>query len=161
MSTRLSDLELRHVDPTQLLFQVRHPAFPVEVPAWYQEGDAGGGIALAPWLQGTVLATMHVMAERPAYFARVEVMALYMSDEQVAAEKAESSKGKEVDDSTLSEASEDELQSFVQRVTDDLYPFVRSELYALSSRVQNVRGVMLQPHPRLQSNIGEKGQGEA
>ncbi|MFB1299079.1 hypothetical protein ACAG24_026590 [Mycobacterium sp. pW049] len=150
--TKLDALTLRHVDPSQLLFQLRHPAFSVERPEWLAT-DRSGGIAFAPWIGGTVLATMHAQAERDAYFARVSVLGLYMSEEQEAAQEAGAKA--EVDDSTLAGASVDELKIFAQRVSDDLYPFVRSELYLLSGRVQGIPGVMMQPYPKLEDNLEE------
>lgn len=148
MSTRLSEVSLRHVDPAKLLFQARHPAFPanVETPEWY-ENAKDGGVNLAPWLRGTVLAVMETKFQRDAYFIVVSVMGLYMSDEQAAAQQAEFSN--QVDSSTLDEASEQEQLEFAERVVADLFPFLRVELYNLSGRMQGINGIMLQPHPEI------------
>jgi hypothetical protein len=146
MTAKLSELSLRHVDPSRLLFQQRHPAFPRDAPEWYEKANRGG-IAFAPWLGGTVLATMEAKAERDAYFVVVGVMGYYTSDAQQTAMDEKSITG--VDNSTLAEASEDEMRLFSERVIDDLYPFLRAELYELSGRLQGVVGVMFQPHPLL------------
>jgi hypothetical protein len=155
MTARLADLTLRHVDPAKLMFQARHPAFPRDVPApeWFERAKTGG-VVLAPWLQGTVLATMETKFQKDAYFTVVTVMGLYMSDEQAAAQDSEFSN--QVDSSTLDEAPEDERREFTLRVVDDLFPFLRAELHTLSGRMQGVSGVMLQPYPQLDEVIREE-----
>jgi hypothetical protein len=145
--TKLSDLTLRHVDPSKLLFAQRHPVFHLTVPDWYEQ-TTPGGVTLYPWLRGTVLANMETKAEKGAYFVAVGVLGLYVSDQLEEAQQ-EQFNG-EVDKSTLAEATDKEKQTFSLRVVDDLFPFVRNELYALSGRLQGVNGVMLQPHPLIQ-----------
>jgi hypothetical protein len=149
MTARLQDMTLRHADPAKLMFQARHPAFPqdLETPEWY-ENASSGGVNLAPWLNGTVLAKMEAKFEKGAYFTVVSVMGVYVSDEQAeAAEKAELNN--QVDSSTLDEATEEERIEFSKRVVEDLFPFLRAETYRLSGSLQGVFGVMLQPHPEL------------
>lgn len=152
MTTRLSEMTLRHVDPAKLLFQARHPAFPdnVATPEWYETASSGG-ISLAPWLHGTVLATMQAKFTKSEYFTVVAVMGLYMSDEQSAAQEAEFSN--EVDSTTLDEATEEERLDFSERVVGDLFPFLRAELHMLSGRLQGISGVMLQPNPEINRPI--------
>lgn len=153
MTPRLSELTLRHVDPADLMFQMRHPAFPPpQRPAWFEEQN-DGGISFAPWLRGTVLVKMHTKFEKPAFFVAVSVLGLYTNDEQESVQ-AEKFSG-EVDSSTLDAASPDELREFGQRASDDLYPFLRAELYNITGRVQGLSPVMLQPFPQLQHNIRE------
>ena len=41
----------------------------------------------------------------------------------------------------------DEQFAFSEPVVSDLYPFLRAEIYTLSSKLQGIQGVMLQPHP--------------
>lgn len=144
--TKLGELTLRHVDPTELLFQLRHPALSKQKPSWYNDTDPAG-LAFTAWQGGAVLALMHAQAEKPAYFVRVVVLGLFMSDEQVAAQAAK--RTTDVDESILKGVSDDEMQAFIERVATDLYPFVRSELYSLSSRVQAVPGVMLEANVNL------------
>lgn len=153
MTARLSELTLRHVDPTDMLFQLRHPAFPIEkTPDWY-ENQNPGGISFVPWIRGTVLARMHTKFEKPAFFVAVAVLGLYSNDEQESAQNEELSGA--IDSSTLDEATRDELREFGRRASDDLYPFLRAELHNLTSRVQGLSPVMLQPYPRLQDNLSE------
>jgi hypothetical protein len=149
MTARLPDLTLRHVDPARLMFESRHPAFPQDEvpPEWYQQASQGG-LRFFPWLRGTVLATLETKAEKPPYFVVVSVFGLYMNDEQVS-DQSPPVPGAEADSSTLDEASEEERTEFSLRVLNDLYPFVRAELYALSGRLQGVSGVMLQPYPQI------------
>ncbi|MGO9228554.1 MAG: hypothetical protein ACLQKA_04990 [Bryobacteraceae bacterium] len=148
MTARLEDMTLRHVDPAQLLFQQRHPAFPTAVaePAWYTNA-APGAVNLAPWVRGTVLAAMHAKVEKGAYFAVVAVLGLYATDEQATDQEAEFSGV--VDEQPLKGATPEETLAFQRRVVEDLYPFVRAELHTLTGRLGGVLGVMLQPHPQL------------
>lgn len=55
----------------------------------------------------------------------------------------------DIDDSTLKDASDEELKAFTHRIVYDLYPFMRAELYKLSGSLEGVMGVMLQPNPRI------------
>lgn len=151
---RLAELTLRHVDPTDLMFQLRHPAFPMgSRPAWFDE-QTSGGITFAPWLRGTVLVRMHTKFEKPAFFVSVAVLGLYTDDDMESAQDEKFSG--EVDSSTLDEATPDELRAFGQRASDDLYPFLRTELHNMTGRVQGLTPVMLQPWPKLQDNIRDK-----
>ena len=157
MTARLQDMTLRHVDPSQLLFQQRHPAFPKAVaePAWYTDAPPGT-VNLAPWLRGSVLAVMTAKAHKDAYFAVVGVIGLYMTDEQATAQEAEFSGA--IDDQPLKEATLEDTLAFQRRVADDLYPFVRAELYNLTGRLGGVLGVMLQPHPQLDDEVSDEPQ---
>ena len=92
----------------------------------------------------------------------VAVTGLYMSNEQATAQEAQFSN--QIDESTLKEATEEELHAFSERVLVDLFPFVRSELYALTGRTQGVFGVMLQPTAILNRDAEPDsftGQGDA
>jgi hypothetical protein len=155
MSGKLSDLTLRHVDPSRLTFENRHPQFRRERPEWF-ESTSAGGIRVAPWWRGTVLATIETKAEKDAYFVVVEVIGLYMTDEQAAAQEAEPSS--ELDDSTLTDASDEELKAFTHRIVYDLYPFLRAELYRLSSSMEGVSGVMLQPNPQINDDLSPRSE---
>jgi hypothetical protein len=148
MTAQLADMTLRLVNPSRLLFQQRHPALPdtKTPPDWYTKAGKGG-VGFAPWIRGSVLAVMETKAERPAYFAVVAVVGLYMTDEQAAVRDSER---KAIDDSPLQESTQEQLAEFAQRVMDDLHPFIRQELYNLSGSIQGVAGIMLQPNPRLQ-----------
>lgn len=156
MTTKLQDLHLRHVDPSKLLFQHRHPAFPDAVPApeWFEAAGVGT-LRFSPWWRGTVIARLETKAKKDAYFVVVEVFGLYMTDEQ-AAEQSKAPSG-EIDPSTLNDASPEETEEFALRALDDLYPFVRSELYSLSGRMQGVLGVMLQPYPQIRRSSSDDG----
>ncbi len=150
MTAKLREMELHHVDPVRLLFQSRHPGlsgYSAE-PEWFTNAR-NGGIVLAPWLRGSVLATMEAKFVKDAYFVVVSVMGLYMTDEQASAQAQEFSN--EVDGSTLDEAPDEDRQEFLLKVVDDLFPFLRAELYALSGRMQGVTGVMLQPRPLIEA----------
>jgi hypothetical protein len=121
MSVRLSELNLRHVDPSRLLFESRHPALPrAGIPEWYKNASSGG-LRFFPWLRGTVLATLDTKAEKGAYFVAVSVLGLYMTDKQAQAQTREPTS--EVDSSTLDDASEEERVEFSRRVLNDLLPF--------------------------------------
>lgn len=148
MTAKLRDMTLRHVDPSKLMFQQRHPAFPEAVPPpdWFENANPGG-LRFSPWWRGTVLARLETRAAKDAYFVVVEVFGLYMTDEQDEAQGSDSSF--EVDSSTLDEATPEERREFEMRVVNDLFPFVRSEMYTLSGRMQGVTGVMLQPYPLI------------
>lgn len=149
MRVPLNQLTLRHVDPSRMLFEARH-RIESDVPDWYEKSSTGG-ISFNAWLNGAVLATMETKAERKQYYVVVAVTGLYMSDEQGSAEMLS-----EIDESTLREATEEERHEFANRVVDDLYPFLRSELYMLSGRLQGIRGVMLQPSPLLDERLEER-----
>ncbi|MDW5614605.1 hypothetical protein [Mycolicibacterium sp. D5.8-2] len=90
---------------------------------------------------------MEMKVEKPAYYAVVAMLALFSSDEQNRAQDSEPSS--EVDDSTLSSASSGELAIFARRAAREMYPFLRSEMYALTSKIYGVNGFMLQPQPFL------------
>ena len=144
MTTHISDLTLRHVDPSKLLFQQRHPAFPVEEPDWYTNASPGG-LSFTSWLRGTVPATMEMRVKKDAYYAVVSVLGLFGSDEQ---ERQQADKfSNQIDDTILSEASDEEMAAFVRMAVVELYPFLRAEVYALTGKMQGISGVMLQPQP--------------
>jgi hypothetical protein len=90
---------------------------------------------------------MEMKVERPAYYAVVAMLALFSSDEQNRAQDAEPSS--EVDETTLAEASSGQLAEFARRSAREIYPFLRSEMYALTSKIYGVNGFMLQPQPFL------------
>jgi hypothetical protein len=135
MTNQLGELTLRHVDPSKLLFLQRHPAFPVEEPDWYTNASSGG-LGFTSWLRGTVLATMEMRVEKPAYYAVVSVLGLFGSDEQERAQAKE-----------FSSEIDEEMAAFAKKAVNQLYPFLRTEIYALTGKMQGVSGVMLQPYP--------------
>ncbi|WP_349270926.1 hypothetical protein MPNTM1_02524 [Mycolicibacterium parafortuitum] len=147
MTSQLSELVLRHIDVSKLCFQQRHPGIEfTDPPSWFV-GASAGGLGFAAWLRGSVLVQMEMKVEKPAYYAVVAMLALFSSDEQNRAQDAELSS--EVDDSTLSAASSGELAEFARRAAREMYPFLRSEMYSLTSKIYGVNGFMLQPRPFL------------
>lgn len=141
MTPSLSELNLRHVDPAKLLLQ--RTDFTGEVPDWFEEASAGSFHCLG-WYSGAVLATLETKYQHKFYVAVIAVSGLFATDEQIQAPAP-----KEKDDSVLAAATPDEMRSFAERAVEDLYPFLRQEVYQLTGRFQGIQGVMLQPHPQL------------
>lgn len=138
----LKDLTLRHVDPSRLLFARVESKDPNDIPSWFEEASSGG-VHLEGWAQGSIMVTLETKVQRPAYVAAVSVAGLFATDEQAAAGAGEP------DDALLGASTRAELDVFVQGAVKDLYPFLRAELYSLTSRYSASRGVMLQPNPVL------------
>ncbi|ORV85047.1 hypothetical protein AWC11_20410 [Mycobacterium interjectum] len=91
-----------------------------------------------------MLATLETKYQHKFYVAVIAVSGLFATDEQIQAPAP-----KEKDDSVLAAATPDEMRSFAERAVEDLYPFLRQEVYQLTGRFQGIQGVMLQPHPQL------------
>ncbi|QBJ97507.1 hypothetical protein ERC79_17340 [Rhodococcus sp. ABRD24] len=142
MTPRLTELSLRHVDPSKLLLE--RDGQSVEPPTWF-DGLSEGGVSAQGWIDGTVLVTLETKFHRPGImYVAVAVTGMYANDEQM-------SRGRqgEPDSSTLDAASDEERVEFIQSALTDLYPSLRAELQILSSRFGGIAGITLQPDPSL------------
>ena len=143
MTAKLSELQLRHVDASKLLLERTDMGpDPSAVPEWF-ENAADGRFGCLGWYNGAVLATIETKYRHKLYVAAVAVSGLFANDEQMAGP------GKEKDDSTLLEATDEEIEEFSHRAVGDIYPFLRQELYQLTGHFEGLPGIMLQPNPEL------------
>lgn len=142
MSPKLTELSLRHIDPSKLLLERDEQSG--APPPWFKEmGD--GSASVRGWINGTVMATLEARFHRPSImYVGVAVTGMYATDKQM-------SQGREgdPDSSTLDAASDTEKVEFVQRALSDLYPSLRAELQILSGRFSGIAGITLQPTPLL------------
>lgn len=144
MTAKLQEMVLQHVDPSKLLMERRIPDEKGEIqnPDWYHE-STDGGVALQGWYGGTVMVTMETRVSRQVMVAAVAVSGMYATDNQMSAQNMVK------DSSTLEKATEADLKQFSRRAVNDLYPFLRAELHALTSRLGGVAGVMAATAPDL------------
>ncbi|MCJ0906097.1 hypothetical protein [Rhodococcus sp. ARC_M6] len=150
-SPHLTDLTLRHVDPSKLLFEHLNPADPEWRPSWFGLINESG-LALTGWINGTVKATIEAGYLRQSCVVAVAITGFYGTDEQIGAPNSDTV---EVDDSVLSGATDDERLEFSTRAIRELYPYLRAELQILSSRMSGYSGIALQPEPQINVELDD------
>ncbi|WP_216909709.1 hypothetical protein [Nocardia noduli] len=134
--TKLADWTLHHVDPDRLLYQLIDPDDPEDVPSWFAEVTAGG-MKLESGDKGAVLVTMETRTRAKFYVAAVSVVGVFKADGRSATS--------ETDDSILDASTREEVDEFARTVVNVLHPFLRAELFMLTSRFSGKPGIMLQP----------------
>ncbi|HEY5853293.1 MAG TPA: hypothetical protein VIW24_04350 [Aldersonia sp.] len=141
----MTDLTLRHVDPSKLLFEHLDASYPDRIPSWFEEVNEGG-VSFVGWINGTVKATIEARYLRPRCVVAVAITGFYASEDQVntPVPKADVI---EADDFVIANASEEEKNVFARRALRDMYPYLRAELQMLSSRMSGYPGISLQTEP--------------
>ncbi len=140
--TKLSDLRFRHVDPGRLLCERIDPDEPENIPDWFAKASAGA-LKVAAGVDRSVLVTMETKVQREPYVAVVSVVGLFATDDHWEPGLDEP------DDSIITKSSSEEVDVFVANAVRDLYPFLRAEMFTLTSRFAGVQGIMLRPVPVL------------
>lgn len=129
---------LRHVDPVRLLFEQLEE--PDNVPQWYQDA-ANGGVEIDD-KDGMVGVQIEIKTKTGQHVFAIAVLGIYVPAEPDGDRKSSKSAA---ETSIVEQASVAEVEAFVTRAVVDLQPFLRTELYNLSRRPRNSKGIMLVP----------------